>query len=287
MINKQQLGQTIKSLREERQVSQAKLAKYVGISRPAMSAIETGNRGVEVFELSKIATFFGVKIDELLVSEINKNETSPSDVEVNKDIEFNPEKLQQVLLYVLNKCGGKPNVGETVLYKLLYFIDFNSYEKWGKPIIGLSYVKLQFGPVPQSIQFRTVIKKMETENRIKIFIQEYHDMKQKRYVALGDFNLDNFSIKEKNVIDDVIAKLSDMSAAQIEQYVHEDIPWKVMGKNEVIPYELTVDRETPYAQVDHWQAWQNASGVDSLKHLGPISKEEYNYYENLCSKKDK
>ena len=41
---------------------------------------------------------------------------------------FDPKKLKNVILYILEKCAGKPNVGETVLYKLLYFIDFDNFE---------------------------------------------------------------------------------------------------------------------------------------------------------------
>lgn len=40
------------------------------------------------------------------------------------------DKFKEVLLYVLGKVGSKPNVGETVLCKLLYFIDFDYYEKY-------------------------------------------------------------------------------------------------------------------------------------------------------------
>lgn len=32
-------------------------------------------------------------------------------------------KLKEVLLYVLRATADKPNVGETVLHKLLYFMD--------------------------------------------------------------------------------------------------------------------------------------------------------------------
>ena len=51
-------------------------------------------------------------------------------------------KFKQVLLYILNKCGQKPNVGKTVLNKLLYFADFNYYEKYFESITGVEYVKL-------------------------------------------------------------------------------------------------------------------------------------------------
>lgn len=33
------------------------------------------------------------------------------------------------------------------------------------------------------------------------------------------------------------------------------------------------------------QMWQDAAGADVIKHLWPISKEEHDYYENLCLKK--
>ena len=41
----------------------------------------------------------------------------------------NFQKFKEVLIYILNSVGAKPNIGETVIYKLLYFIDFDYYEK--------------------------------------------------------------------------------------------------------------------------------------------------------------
>lgn len=38
---------------------------------------------------------------------------------------------------------------------------------------------------------------------------------------------------------------------------------------------------------DEFAAWREVSARDILRDLGPISKEEYNYYENLCSQKEK
>jgi hypothetical protein len=41
----------------------------------------------------------------------------------------------------LRKVGGKPNEGMTVIYKRLYFIDFDYYEKYEYQLMGLVYVK--------------------------------------------------------------------------------------------------------------------------------------------------
>ncbi len=58
-------------------------------------------------------------------------------------------KFKQTFLYILSRCGQKPNIGKTILNKLLYFADFNFYEKNGEhSITKASYIKMPFGPVP-------------------------------------------------------------------------------------------------------------------------------------------
>ncbi|MBU1895456.1 DUF4065 domain-containing protein [Patescibacteria group bacterium] len=288
MIDKKQLGSKIKDIREERGLSQEQLAKAVGLSRPALSEIERGNRSLEALELSKFATYFHISADELLDPWlVGAKEVELLDADVNKDFKFNTEKLRQLVLYLLEKCGGQPNFGETVLYKLLYFIDFDSFENLGKPITGMNYVKLQFGPAPQIKQFQTVIDEMKEKKEIKIFFQDYHGLKQKRYIALTESSLKDFSAQEKDVVDEVVDRLSSMSATQIEAYSHGDVPWQVTSSKGVISYDLVVDRDPPYTKKDYWQMWQDAAGRDTLKDLGPISKEDYDYYENLCLKKEK
>ncbi len=47
----------------------------------------------------------------------------------------NLRKFKEVLLYVLSRLGNKPNIGETFLCKLLYFIDFDFYEKYEEQLI--------------------------------------------------------------------------------------------------------------------------------------------------------
>jgi putative transcriptional regulator len=55
----------IKKLREERGMTQGKLAQKMGVIRQTISAIENGNNpSVEL--LKRLATYFGVTTDEVL-----------------------------------------------------------------------------------------------------------------------------------------------------------------------------------------------------------------------------
>jgi hypothetical protein len=72
-------------------------------------------------------------------------QTQKEKQEIRIDVpQKNLKKFKEVLLYILEKVGGKPNVGMTVLYKLLYFIDFDYYEKFEEQLIGATYIKNHF-----------------------------------------------------------------------------------------------------------------------------------------------
>ncbi|MHA1659029.1 MAG: type II toxin-antitoxin system antitoxin SocA domain-containing protein [Promethearchaeota archaeon] len=278
MLTQKQLGLKIKELREKHELSQEKLSNLVGISRAALSELERGNRSLDALELAKIAKIFGLSTDEILK---NKETKRRYVVNVNKKMKFEANKLRQLILYILSRCGGKPNFGETVLYKLLYFIDFDAYEGLGKPITGMNYIHQKFGPMPQLKQYQPVIQDMKENQEIKVFNQDYYGMTQKRYVALKNYKMDDFSGEEKELIDNVISHLSNLGARQIEEYAHGDIPWRSTEDNEIIPYDLVVYRKLPYAQCDYEQVWQEVAAKDTLKSLGKMSDKERDYYKNL------
>ncbi len=283
MINQKKLGQKIKELREMNELSQDELAKKLDLSRPAISEIERGNRAVEALELAKIADIFKVDIDHLLRDE--EPVESKQKTFFKNNFKFNPGKLKNLILYILEKCGGKPNIGETVLYKLLYNSDFDCFEVTGKPITGMDYVHIQFGPVPVARQYSNVIKDMIKNDELKIFTQQYFGLSQKRYVALKNYDTDILNdMREIKVIDEVIACLSDKTATQIEDYVHEDAPCKLTDKGQIIPYELVFQRAIPYAHNDYGKMWQNAGAEDTLKALGDMSEAEFNYYKNIAQR---
>ena len=281
MINKQSLGNKIKALRELSDMSQILLAQKIGLSRVAISQIEQGNRGVDFLELAKIAEVFKLKTDYFLIEdELPDIKPVSNQINVNN---FNPDKLKNVILYILERCAGKPNVGETVLYKLLYFIDFDNFEINSESISGLDYIHLQYGPVPVASQYLPVIERMKTDQELKIIIQDYYGLKIKRYINLVSYNIDSLCPKETRVIDNVINSLSGMSASQIEEYSHGDAPWQLTSDKKIISYSLVSERQTPYTKIniDDLRCFKMTGAKDILNQLGSISKTEYDYYENL------
>ena len=163
--------------------------------------------------------------------------------------DFKREKFENVVLYVLNNCAGKPNVGETVLYKLLYFLDFNYYELYEEQLTGATYIKLPHGPAPK--EFKSIVNSMIENKKLRRIKTKYHNYPQTRYIPLVDYDLTPLKATEKQVIDNVIAKLSCLTASSISEYSHKDMPWLASKEGEKINYELAFYRELPYSVRDY------------------------------------
>lgn len=248
------LGEKIRKLRKDAGLSQEKLSQMLQMNRVSLSQIETGERGISAEEIAKFAKIFGVSTDTLLglkkgikVTLIKKEDTlSKRKAEVRVSVpQKNVEKFKEVLLYILNKIGSKPNIGETVLYKLLYFIDFNFYERYEEQLIGATYIKNQYGPTP--IEFKKIVKEMEGKDLVMIR-DKYFQYPQTKYLPLRKPDLTKLKANETETIDAVLEKLSDMNATQISEYSHNDIPWLTTDDGDIIDYEAVFYRTPMYSE---------------------------------------
>lgn len=233
-------------------MAQEYLASELGISRPTYLQIERGERDITVPEAKKLAAIFGMTMEELLSGKEPKRritiEKKTPESTGNLTIRVtrkNLDKFKQVLLYVLNKAGAKPNFGETVLHKLLYFIDFDYYERFEENLMGATYIKNYHGPT--AAELGLILKEMQEQGEIEAVKSQYFKYLQKKYLPLKRPNLDVLSAREIEHIDNVLARLSDKNASEIENYSHGDIPWKSAQDGKQLSYESVFYRDERYS----------------------------------------
>lgn len=237
--DKKELGTLIKKHREEFEYSQEKLAEKMSLPRSAISLIESGKRDVSSSELALLAKVFDLSIDELLYKDKCDKEINLK--AKNEKPKFDKEKFKQILLYLIEKCGSKINVGKTVIYKLLYFIDFDYYELNEEYLTGELYRKIEHGPAP--CHFEEIEKELLENKMIFKTVIDYHDYRQIKYIPLVKPNISLLTATEKEIIDNVIERLSSMNANQIEDYSHEDIPYEITADLDIIDYETVFYRK--------------------------------------------
>lgn len=247
------IGKRVKHIREELGMSQQKLAEMLGVVRPTISQIEGGTRKLCVEEILKLSQIFNISIDvlldmkktpEVIFEEATKESEKKPSMRINVP-QKNLEKFKEVFLYILNKVGSKPNIGETAIYKLLYFIDFNYYEKYEDQLIGATYIKNNYGPTP--VEFAKIVKKMIDDQEIERVESRYFDYPQTKYLPLRNPDLSVLSANELKTIDDVLNRLSEMNATQISEYSHSDVPWLTTDDGAKIEYESVFYRTPSYS----------------------------------------
>ena len=62
--------------------------------------------------------------------------------------EFNSRKFRNLALYLAHKAKDDPHFGMVKLWIQMYYCDFISFQRTGKPITGATYEKRSWGPYP-------------------------------------------------------------------------------------------------------------------------------------------
>ncbi|MDI6850199.1 MAG: DUF4065 domain-containing protein [Candidatus Saccharicenans sp.] len=249
------LARLIKELRLKNNLSQEYVAKFLGISRPTYIQIEQGTRELSLTEAKKLAGLFGLTLEQLFEAnpsgpKVILKKSSSYDKHEEPGVRIimsraNVKKFKEVLLYILGKIGARPNIGETALYKILYFIDFDYYEKYEEQLTGARYQKNHFGPTP--IEFKKVVEEMEKAGEIEQVKSKYFQYEQKKYLPGREPDLSLLSAREIKHIDEVLARLADKNARELSEYAHSDTPWIVHKDGEIISYETVFYRDVEHS----------------------------------------
>ena len=245
----------LKKLRQEQDISQEFLAEKIGVSRPTYAQIENGARDMSVKEAQKLARFFGLSLENFLAGK--KIPESKVELEKPKKIKIQKpeprisvpqekvEKFKEVLLYILEQIGARPNIGEAVVCKIMYFVDFDYYEKFEEQLMGAKYIKNHFGPTP--VAFPEVIAQMEQNGDLTHVTKKYFQHNQKKYLPLRSADLSSFSAQEKELIDWEIERFKDFNATKMRDYSHKDVPWIGTDDLQPINYEAVFSRTDEFS----------------------------------------
>lgn len=242
-----QLYEKIKKLRLKFDFSQDYLAKKIGLSRPTYMQMEKGERDITITEAQMLAEIFGMTLmdflsdttllekEVVLETERNKEKKSENEIRISVPIK-NQKKFKTVLAYILKKVGGKPNIGMTAIYKLLYFIDFDYYEKFEEQLMGAVYIKNYYGPTP--IMFTKIVEEMKAKNEIEEVKSKFYNREQRKYFLNPEYEIDltQLSAQEIKHIDWELRRLADKTAKELSELSHEDMPWRVAKIGEQVQY---------------------------------------------------
>jgi hypothetical protein len=143
-------------------------------------------------------------------------------------------RLEELMLYVADRCDRHPTFGATKLNKILFIADFLAYARLGAPITGATYQRLPQGPAPRRLV--PVRTQLASSGDAVAKTKQVFRKEQKRLVPLREANLGIFTAHEIAIVDEVIAELCGHTATEVSELSHQLPGWLLAENMEEIPY---------------------------------------------------
>lgn len=153
---------------------------------------------------------------------------------------INHKKYKNAVLFFAQKVQNG-TLGKLKMMKLLYYLDFDFFEKYGRSVTGDEYLRFENGPVPRMAE--KLLKEMNGKE-IKITKRAigtgYND--QMHIEARADFDVNAFEKEELLMLEEIAAKWEKFTGSEMKNASHGEAPWIATKPNEVIDYNLALYR---------------------------------------------
>ena len=158
---------------------------------------------------------------------------------------INQKKYRNAILYLCLKLGGEVR-GKKKLAKLLYFADFDLYEKRQQSLTGDVYKAFPMGPLPSALE--QITKEMAKQKLLTVEnIKERDDYNYNAtevYRSLAKPDTSVFDREEKQMLDRIVSKYGQLNGKQLEELSHAEAPFIGTELRKEISYELAFYRGT-------------------------------------------
>lgn len=223
------IHKTLQELRVALEFNQEQMAELLGVSRPTYSDIEKGKGEITVSSLERLAEKTGITVSSLVTREDMRAEAT-NQTALNK--------YKKMLLFMLN-CGADSDgkITKTKLAKLLYLADFGWFYQHLQSMSGLTYRRIKYGPVPD--QYFRALEELVEDHQV-----EMSNGTAQMISALEKTPpVHGLSRDEQALIKAICKKWKGKNTADIVEFTHEQLPWKLCRENELIPYELIIQED--------------------------------------------
>lgn len=162
---------------------------------------------------------------------------------------INKKKYEQVIIYLCSKLDREIR-GKKKLAKLLYFVDFDYFEKFQKSITGDIYKAYPKGPLPTALS--EVSDAMSKKGTLKIeTVQEWGEEYAPTEVFKCSIEPDTsvFNKTEIKMLNRVAHLYGGLNGEQLAQLSHAEAPYTATELYKEIPYEFTYYRGTDFSDL--------------------------------------
>ena len=156
---------------------------------------------------------------------------------------FDVEKLVASLYFFASKTKG---IDKLKAAKLLYYADKYHLTRYGRPILGDVYFRLDYGPVPslsldiinEAISPYKLTIPQENLELLKTYLKIEKDKPHPTFEVKKHHDLDVLSESEVEALEETLKHYGRYTGPELIRLTHREPAWKKTEKNREIDYRL-------------------------------------------------
>lgn len=232
----------IELIRKNLKISQRDLSRLLGLGEITITRYELGSIPSKansmmiesLNERSTVKKYYTQNYDLItkkgqLSIQLYLENTDPIKYTGNR--QYSIIKFSQLTAYIINLFNNNDEkVYITKLNKLLFYVDFNFFRKFGVSITGSKYIKMSYGPVPSKFDYKYDMNPLLITNQSDENI--YYDLiKDIEYTELSD--------EEQTIAQAVYKRFIGFNGKYISNASHMEEAWLETEKGKEISYDLS------------------------------------------------
>ena len=143
-----------------------------------------------------------------------------------------PEKMVNAMAFFAEQCPGSTKMK---IFKLMYYADKEHLLRYGRPITGDRYVRMEWGPTPSTSYD---MAKGKAPLRQMTLFQSKLAVRGNSMKGLHSPDMRVFSRSDENVLREIVGQYGKLTAAQLSKLSHREAAWTKTPANRLIDFEL-------------------------------------------------
>jgi len=156
----------------------------------------------------------------------------------------NYTKAIEAIVWLADK---KPRIDIYHIAKVLYYAEKTHLNKYGRPIIGDTYIKMPYGQVPSGVRDLITKNPWLDINDSEYFSKSLSvdEKTNRKLTALRKPKIKYFSDTDIECLKEALKKYGDVPFNKLKEMSHQEKSWYSADLNQPIDYMLMVDEDNP------------------------------------------
>ena len=154
--------------------------------------------------------------------------------------EMNENKVIEVLSWLANE---QPGIGAFHVSKVLYYADKEHLNLYGRPVLGDTYIRMEFGPVPS----KDLRSDQKREPGARVYIKKFREAVDVRggfrhLHPLREPNMEMLSRTDIECLRNALKKYGTRDFGVLSRISHRETAWTNAPENGPIDYEHMIEQ---------------------------------------------